>query len=316
MTKREWRFLKVFTNVSVLIFIMLTVASQLYVLATDGVVKTPQGLTFVQTGSFKTHYEAWGKQSSTQIVLIHGAFESTYYFEPLAHILSQKYHVEAYDIKGFGYTERVAPYSVAADSQQLFDFIQARKIKHPILVGHSLGAGVVAQFLLDHPATAAGYVFLDGDGLSTPRAGSNLFAHLPDPYITAAYRFVTSTDVIVPSVFKFTCGPTCPALTREQLANIKAPFLLPDSEKALFQLAGSPIAGVSLPDLLKLKKSTIPRAVIFGADDQEFAPETPQQIADYIGAPAPTLIPGAGHISMWAQPQLLGQALLSFIKAA
>jgi pimeloyl-ACP methyl ester carboxylesterase len=183
-------------------------------------------------------------------------------------------------------------------------------------VGHSLGAGVVAQFLLDHPTTAAGYVFLDGDGLSTARAGSNLFAHLPDPYITAAYRFVTSTNVIVPSVFKFTCGPTCPELTREQLANIKAPFLLPDSEKALFQLAGSPIAGVSLPDLLKLKKSTIPRAVIFGADDQEFAPETPQQIADYIGAPAPTLIPGAGHISMWAQPQLVGQALLSFIKAA
>jgi pimeloyl-ACP methyl ester carboxylesterase len=313
MTKRERRFLKVFTNVSVLFFIALTVASQLYVFATDNMVNVPSGLSFVKTGNFQTHYETWGKKSSTQVVLIHGAFESTYYFKPLAAALSKKYHVEAYDIKGFGYTQRVAPYSVAADAQQLFDFLKARKIKHPILVGHSLGAGVVARFVLDHPKVAAGYVFLDGDGLSTNRAGANFFTHLPDPYITAAYRFVTSTDVIVPAVFKYTCGPTCSPLTQDQLSNIKAPFLVPNAQSALFQLAESPIAGVEMPDLLKLQKISIPREVIFGADDQEFAPETPAQIAGFIGAPAPVLITGAGHISMWAQPERVAQALFGFI---
>jgi pimeloyl-ACP methyl ester carboxylesterase len=55
--------------------------------------------------------------------------------------------------------------------------------------------------------------------------------------------------------------------------------------------------------------------VIFGAQDTEFVPETPEKIANYIGAAKPTLITGAGHLSMWAQPQKVADAIFSFIGA-
>jgi pimeloyl-ACP methyl ester carboxylesterase len=282
---------------------------------TNGTISTPSGLTFVTTDSYQTRFESWGNDTSTQIVLIHGAFESAYYFEPLAKILSKNYHVEAYDIKGFGYTQRVAPYTVESDSKQLRDFLLARNLTHPILVGHSLGAGVIARFLLDDSPvarTVRGYIFLDGDGLSASRAGGRFLNYLPNPYVTAAYRLFTRTSIVIPAIFKATCGATCKELTKTELRNIERPFQLPDSQQALLELAQSPIPGVSLSELQRLKNDGAQKEVIFGAQDQEFDPETPAQIASFIGAPSPLVIPNAGHLSMWAQPESVAKAIMNF----
>jgi pimeloyl-ACP methyl ester carboxylesterase len=312
----RWNFRRVFAAVTVAIFLAITVVSGGYLVATNGVQQTPSGLTFVKTGGFQTHFQSWGRASSTQIVLIHGAFESTYYFESLANILGKKFHVEAYDIKGFGYTERVAPYTVQSDAAQLHDFLLARKLDHPILVGHSLGAGVIARFALDYPQEAegvAGYVFLDGDGLSLARPVGGLLKYLPDPYVTATYRFITRSSIIIPAVFKATCGSICAPLTHDQLTQIELPLRQPGAQEALFKLAEAPIPGVSIQELIKLRSQKAPKHVIFGAEDHEFDPETPEEIARYIGAPPPVFIPEAGHLSMWAQPARVASAIQDFV---
>jgi len=315
-SKKKWGFLRVSAVTSAVIFLLITAISGGYVLATNNPVQQPKGLTFVRTGNFDTRYESWGKPSATQIVLIHGAFESTYYFRPLAQILSKKFHVEAYDIKGFGYTQRQSPYTVASDAKQLSDFLKARKLDHPILVGHSLGAGVIAQFLFDHPKAAAGFIFLDGDGIASSRGAGDLINYLPDPYVTAVYRFATRESIVIPAIFKTACGSTCPSLTPAQINNIQLPFQMTHAQDALFELAQQPIAGVSTANLFKLRSLSIPRAVIFGAQDTEFVPETPEEIANYIGTAKPTLISGAGHLSMWAQPQKVADAIFTFIASS
>lgn len=295
---------------------MITVASGGYVVATNGAQPTPGGLTFVKTGGFQTHFQSWGRSGSTEIVLIPGAFESTYYFESLVKILSKKFHVEAYDVKGFGYTQRVAPYTVQSDATQLHDFLVVRKLNHPILVGHSLGAGVIARFALDYPTMAeqvAGYVFLDGDGLSLSRNSGGLLKYLPDPYVTAAYRLATRSSIIIPAIYKATCGPVCKSLTHDQLTQIELPFRQPGAQQALFELAEAPIPGVSIRDLTELRNQKAPKEVIFGAEDHEFDPETPEEIARFIGAPPPVFIPEAGHLSMWAQPERVATAIQDFV---
>ena len=190
-----------------------------------------------------------------------------------------------------------------------------RKIDHPILVGHSLGAGVIAEFLLRHPKVAAGFIFLDGDGLTTSRGMGSVIRYLPDPYVTAFYRFVTRESLVIPTIFDAVCGSACTPLTTRQIQNIQLPFQMPHAQEALFALAQEPIAGVSQGDLLQLRHLHIPRAVVFGAEDMEFEPETPTQIARNIGAAQPTLIPLAGHLSMWAQPQAVADAISAFASA-
>jgi pimeloyl-ACP methyl ester carboxylesterase len=66
---------------------------------------------------------------------------------------------------------------------------------------------------------------------------------------------------------------------------------------------GLPAARVSL-----LRGSDVPTSVVFGADDDVFSKDTPAQTATRIGAPAPTLIPGARHLTMISDPATVATA--------
>ena len=84
--------------------------SLVYNLATQGAVPPPSGLTFVQTGDLRTRYVEWGTHGSP-IVLVHGFVESADTWAPTARMLAADHRVYAIDLDGFGYTQRVPPYS-------------------------------------------------------------------------------------------------------------------------------------------------------------------------------------------------------------
>jgi pimeloyl-ACP methyl ester carboxylesterase len=53
--------------------------------------------------------------------------------------------------------------------------------------------------------------------------------------------------------------------------------------------------------------------VIFGADDTEYSSTTPRLIAQRLGAPAPEIIAGAGHLSLWSSPGRVAAAIARFV---
>jgi pimeloyl-ACP methyl ester carboxylesterase len=134
----------------------------------------PAGLSFVKTGAFNTRYQAFGPPMSQSkqppVVLLHGAFESVATWEPVAIRLARFTHVEAIDLSGYGFTDRVGPYTLDGLIAQLHHFLHARHLVHPVLVGHSLGAGVIAGYVLKYPDDARAIVFVDGDGLAVKEA--------------------------------------------------------------------------------------------------------------------------------------------------
>ena len=105
--------------VAVSVLAALTWGAQAYVWATETPAPVPSGLVFVRTGPFLTRFQAWGPPSADPVVLIHGAFESVTTWEPVARHLAPAHHVEAYDLEGYGYTQRVGPYTTAALAAQL-----------------------------------------------------------------------------------------------------------------------------------------------------------------------------------------------------
>ncbi len=281
----------------------LTAASLAYDVATDTPVPVPSGLAFVRTGAYATRYEAWGAPSSDPVVLVHGAFESVATWRPVARLLAPATHVEAYDLEGYGYTEHVGPYTTASLAAQLAAFLSARHLHHPVLVGHSLGAGVIARFVLDHPGVAAGVVFVDGDGLSVTFPGTWVPNALPEPFRTAAYRAVVRNRALVSAIFGLTCGPGCPTLTPDQLTEVQRPFLVAGAERALLAYVGRPVVGVTAGELVKVRSPDLAAAVVFGAQDDEYDGAAPAATAARIGAPAPVVIHGCGHLSLWSHPR-------------
>jgi pimeloyl-ACP methyl ester carboxylesterase len=298
--------------VAVCVLAALTWGAQAYVWATDSPASVPSGLTFVRTGPYLTRFQTWGAPSPHPLILVHGAFESVTMWGPVAKLLAPTHHVEAYDLEGYGYTQRVGPYTTESLATQLAAFLAVRHLDHPVLVGHSLGAGIIARFVLDHPGVAAGVVFLDGDGLSVRIPGTWVPEALPEPFRTALFRGVARSDALVSTIFGLACGPGCPTLTPGQIAAVRRPFEVADAEQALLALTGRPVVGVTASELGRIRSPGLPALVVFGAQDPEYSSDAPARTAARIGAPTPTLIANCGHLSLWSHPTQVAAALVGF----
>jgi pimeloyl-ACP methyl ester carboxylesterase len=293
------------------IFLSMTLIASLTV-ATDRPLPAPRGLAFAHTNGFETRFEQWGSRSSHPIVLLHGAFESVAIWEPVARLLAAKHHVEAYDLKGYGYTTHVGPYTTAALVRQLYDFLRVRHLRQPILVGHSLGAGVIAQFVLDHPRVAAGIVFLDGDGLQLSYPGGALMKAIPSLYFNALYQTLIRSGFLIRTIFEAACGPGCPPFTNKVLSDIQGPLKTIGAQQALVAYAQHPIVGVTLPRLKAIRRFHIPSLVIFGEKDSSFSSQAAFMTAQRLGAPSPIIIKNAGHLSLWSHPMQVAKAIADF----
>jgi pimeloyl-ACP methyl ester carboxylesterase len=294
------------------LWLIVTAASLGYNFATKGTAAPPPGLKFVQAGGMNTRYATWGT-SGTPVVLVHGAAESVDTWSRLVPLLAKNHRVYAYDITGYGYSERKAPYTIEHLAAQLLGFLDAMKLggpggPRPILVGHSLGAGVAAEATLEAPNRIGGIMFLDGDGLPLPggNAGPPRWLIVP-PYRTSLFRLVLGQDWLLKKVYNSVCAPACPAMDVDQWTR---PFRQPGAEKAVWQMTAHGIPAVAPDRLAKLRDLAIPKSVVFGALDTNGG--NPTETATRIGAPAPTLIPNANHVTPISSPTEVAAAINAF----
>ena len=102
----------------------------------------------MRTGDIESHYELWG-HAGPPIVLVHGFLESAAVWDRVGPVLARDgYRVYALDVRGFGYTDRRGPYTLAGDTAQLSAFLTALHLgaangNTAVLVGHSSGAAIV-----------------------------------------------------------------------------------------------------------------------------------------------------------------------------
>ena len=121
----------------------------------------------VTIGGLSFAYTDWGG-SGRPVVLIHGLRSSRYNWELVAPLLRQRWRVLALDMRGHGESEKPDHgYDVPSLSSDLHGFLTALDVTNPLLVGHSWGATVAAEYGATHPSVPCGLVFLDG-GVAQP----------------------------------------------------------------------------------------------------------------------------------------------------
>ena len=99
------------------------------------------------------HYEVLGR--GRPVILVHGWLGSWRYWVPTMERLSTKYRCYALDLWGFGDSGKDPKrYAVEKQIDLLGNFIERMGIPKVVLVGHSLGAAVAAQFAAN-PETSA-----------------------------------------------------------------------------------------------------------------------------------------------------------------
>jgi pimeloyl-ACP methyl ester carboxylesterase len=311
LVKRFTRWLRRVLLVVLVLCAVATAASLGYNAFTRGRAAPPPGLRFVRAGDIDTRFQTWGTTGSP-VVLVHGAAESVDTWSRLVPLLARNHRVYAYDMTGFGYTERKAPYTVEHLASQLLGFLDAMHLggpgqPRPVLVGHSLGAGIAAEATLEAPDRIGGLMFLDGDGLPLTGGGSGVRRLIMDPYRTSLLRLVLGSDSLIRKLYDDSCAPDCPSLDKAGVDEWVRPFRQPGAEKAIWSLTAAGIPAVPADRLAKLHDLPVPTSVVFGSLDTNGGSAT--ETATRIGAPAPTLIAGAKHLTMISSPDAVAHAI-------
>lgn len=292
--------------------LLSTVLSVIYNALTQGTLPlSAGGGHFVRTGDILTHYETWGT-SGSPVVLVPGFAESTFVWHTFGPKLAALGHrVYAIDVRGFGYTQRRAPYTLSADATQLSRFVTAMHLDaehdaRPVLVGHSSGAAIVGNVARLHPNTVNGMVFVDGDGTPYgvgPRWGGTV---VRDPWMRSVVRVVTRHTWIVSPFYRRVCGSTCPKWTAAEAAGWAKPFRVKGAEDALEAVIHQGLIGMTVVQIEAIK---VPASVVRGESDPQMSLRSAQLTGRRLHTSRVTTIHHAGHLVMLAQPDALARAI-------
>lgn len=126
--------------------------------------------TFVAAGHTLLSRES-GIEGATEIVLVHGVGLGALSLGPLARALALHARVTRVELPGFGRTPPQDPIAAIAEQADfLAAFLRARGSSGVVLVGHSMGAAVVAGVAARHPALVRRLVLIGP--VTDPRARS------------------------------------------------------------------------------------------------------------------------------------------------
>lgn len=291
------------------LFAVLTVASVVYNAATAGAVKPPTALyagPFVHVDGKLVAYRHWGAYG-TPIILLGGFIVPSSAWDGVGKRLGRDHRVYALDLPPFGYTERKGPYTLRGWIELVHAFETRFGLRHPVLVGHSLGAAGVVADALWHRADPNGIVLLDGDAISAGGAPSWLSKVLVGPWFTSIFRIATSSDWI------FRRGlagayPNHPPFTPEFLDEWERPFKVQGTLDAFRAMLRYGIQGFQLTQLRAVHTRAL---VLWGGQDTVDPVSAGRRSAQALRAPF-RLIAGAGHLSMLSAPKAVARAIDAF----
>lgn len=121
----------------------------------------PASGQFLALGHHRIHYVEQGR--GRPILFLHGLGGQLHHFRhTLFDQLGGDFHLVAIDRPGSGYSARPAEFSGSLTEQARLvrDFIAAKGLERPLIVGHSLGGAVALALALDHPDSLSGLALL------------------------------------------------------------------------------------------------------------------------------------------------------------
>jgi len=127
----------------------------------------------VNIGNLELSYRHWAPEGR-QILLLHGLASNARIWDLLAPILAKHFSVISVDQRGHGKSDKPDDgYDFDTVTNDIVGLIDALKIKHPIVVGHSWGGSVALCLAAKRPDLISGLCFVDGGLIEISRTPGN-----------------------------------------------------------------------------------------------------------------------------------------------
>ncbi|MCP4601126.1 MAG: alpha/beta hydrolase [Proteobacteria bacterium] len=126
---------------------------------TDPVMKKAKGY------GIELQLAVWEGKGNTPILCVHGLTANHRSFDSIAGALSPKFKVIAFDLRGRGLSDKPnTGYSIEHHVLDIKALMDDLNLDRSVLMGHSLGAAVVASFAAAHPKRVEKAILIDGAG--------------------------------------------------------------------------------------------------------------------------------------------------------
>ena len=273
-----------------------------------------EGATFASAQGIEIYYEKTdfvcqeGKDCSNPpvIFLMHGFGANTFSFRELTEPLSQLGDVIAYDRPGFGLSERPTswegenPYgSIGQDlilDQLITEFASGRDV---ILVGHSAGGTLAAQYVVDNKDAIQGLILISPAILSTGGSPNWLNWVFSIPQLDHLGPLLVSSiassgmDLLNESWYNKDL------ITEEVKAGYREPLSVIGWEEGFWEFNRAPRA-LDVKD--RLDEITVPTLLITGDTDTVVATSDTEALASMIKDSVLFVIPQSGHLAQEETP--------------
>jgi pimeloyl-ACP methyl ester carboxylesterase len=261
-------------------------------------------MAWIETTRLRFHYRQQGQPDGLPLLLVHGSFGSSRWWEPFLAVLPPEIHVLALDLRGCGQSEKATTgYTIEEQAEDLAAFVAAIGWDGFDLVGHASGAAIVVEFTLNHPHLVNTLTLIDPapiEGIFTPIEVLMVLEQL-------------KTDE---------------ALLRQALASLMPTFALEQPAQAAFftqlvmdaqQMA--PAAFTALAESLNhwnrfsaAKALTLPTLLVWGDQDQIVTRDAmTRSLIAIPGANNLEVLRGVGHSPMIEAPVALAERLIEFM---
>lgn len=133
---------------------------------------------FVSVGALRWHVQRLGPSGAPQIVLIHGTGSSSHSWRHLAPLLCTDFEVVQFDLPGHGFTHTPASQALSLPgiADAVASLLALLQVRPALVIGHSAGAAVAAQLVLDQSIAPQALVALNGALLPLHGVAGRIFS--------------------------------------------------------------------------------------------------------------------------------------------
>jgi pimeloyl-ACP methyl ester carboxylesterase len=252
------------------------------------------------------------------VILVHGFGGSMWQWEYQQAALAPHHRVITLDLPGSGLSDKP---DLAYTPDEMVAFVlglmDALGIQKAALVGNSMGAGLAIGMAVAHPERVDRVVLISGlpkgvrEKLTGPLIRRAVETSAPVWLLRfgnwLAGRWVTE-DVLKEIVYDH--SRLTPAVIERSFRNRARPGLI----RAAMAIARNlPLWEQGFA--LRIGEIARPTLVIWGTEDKVFPPEVGHELKNTIKGASVALVPKAGHIPQWEQPETVNALLVTFLKS-
>lgn len=227
------------------------------------------------------------------VVLLHGAGGNHLYWPPGIRRLPDQ-DVYALDLPGHGRSEAIERPSIEGYASAITRWLSAINRQQVFLVGHSMGSAIALQLALTAPQSVAGLAVVGGS--ARLQVNPKLLVSMDDP---ATFRET------IGEIIHWSFSKQSPARLKE-LATRRMADLSPGTLTQDF------LACNGFDITCRLGEILCPAIVICGEEDRMTPPAQARFLAGGLPHAHLEIVPGAGHMLMLEQPQILADLLTGF----